>query len=164
MLTMEWIDGVRCTDPKGMLGAGIDVDKFIEVGVMSGLRQLELGCSTATRIPGTSSPCATGRWRTWIRNVAQLSQTNKQTLVDAVVHAVNEDYDSMAGDFIRLGFLAPGTDVTPIVPALENIWQDARTASLQNFNFRTVTGAFNELVYQYPIRIPERFSLNGDRY
>jgi hypothetical protein len=39
---------------------------------------------------------------------------------------VNEDYDSMAGDFIRLGFLSPGTDVRPIVPALENIWQDAR--------------------------------------
>ena len=59
-------------------------------------------------------------------NVAQLTQTNKETLIDAVVHAVNEDYDSMAGDFIRLGFLSPGTDVRPIVPALENIWQDAR--------------------------------------
>ena len=92
-------------------------------------------------------------------NVAQLSQTNKEVLIDAVVHAVNEDYDAMAGDFIRLGFLAPGTDVRPIVPALESIWQDARTSSLSSFNFRTVTAAFNELVYQYPIRIPERFSL-----
>lgn len=41
-------------------------------------------------------------------NVAQLSQTNKQILVDAVVHAVNEDYVEMANDFIKLGFLAPG--------------------------------------------------------
>ena len=47
----------------------------------------------------------------------------------------------------------------PIVPALASIWQDARTSSLSSFNFRTVTAAFNELVYQYPIRIPERFSL-----
>ena len=31
--------------------------------------------------------------------------------------------------------------------------------SLSEFNFRNVTGKFNELVYQYPIRIPERFSL-----
>jgi hypothetical protein len=29
-------------------------------------------------------------------------------LIDAVVHAVNEDYDEMAGDFIKLGFLSPG--------------------------------------------------------
>lgn len=31
-----------------------------------------------------------------------------QVLIDAVVHAVNEDYDEMAGDFIKLGFLSPG--------------------------------------------------------
>lgn len=29
-------------------------------------------------------------------------------LIDAVVHAVNEDYDEMAGDFIKLGFLSAG--------------------------------------------------------
>ena len=33
---------------------------------------------------------------------AQVSQTNKQTLIDAVVHAVNEDYEEMAKDFIKL--------------------------------------------------------------
>lgn len=41
-------------------------------------------------------------------NVAQLSQYNKQILVDAVVHAVNEDYVEMANDFIKLGFLSKG--------------------------------------------------------
>jgi predicted unusual protein kinase regulating ubiquinone biosynthesis (AarF/ABC1/UbiB family) len=161
MLTMEWIDGVRCTDARGIRESGIDVDEFIRVGVMSGLRQLlEFGLFHGDPHPGNIFAMRDGRIAyVDFGNVAQLSQTNKQTLVDAVVHAVNEDYDSMAGDFIRLGFLAKGTDVAPIVPALEKIWQDARTASLQNFNFRTVTGAFNELVYQYPIRIPERFSL-----
>jgi predicted unusual protein kinase regulating ubiquinone biosynthesis (AarF/ABC1/UbiB family) len=92
-------------------------------------------------------------------NVAQLSQGNKQVLIDAVVHAVNQDYYGMAGDFIKLGFLAPGTNLRPIVPALEKIWKDSLGQSLQVFNFRTVTGKFNQLVYQYPIRIPERYSL-----
>lgn len=36
------------------------------------------------------------------------SQRNKEVLIDAVVHAVNKDYPAMAGDFIKLGFLAPG--------------------------------------------------------
>ena len=35
-------------------------------------------------------------------NVAELSQQNKQVLIDAVVHAVNNDYESMANDFIKL--------------------------------------------------------------
>ena len=59
----------------------------------------------------------------------------------------------------RQGFLAPGTDITPIVPALEKIWAEALGQSMAAFNFRTVTSKFNELVYQYPIRIPERYSL-----
>ena len=28
--------------------------------------------------------------------------------------------------------------------------------SIKDFNFRTVTGRFSKLVYQFPIRIPER--------
>merc|ERR1719424_2447545 len=161
MLTMEWIDGIRCTDPDAIRASGIDVDTFIEVGVKSGLRQLlEFGLFHGDPHPGNIFAMRDGKIAyVDFGNVAQLSQKNKQTLVDAVVHAVNEDYDAMAYDFVNLGFLAPGTDVSPIVPALESIWQDARTASLANFNFRTVTGAFNSLVYQYPIRIPERFSL-----
>lgn len=45
------------------------------------------------------------------------------------------------------------------MPALEKIWADSKGQQLSDFNFRTVTSKFNELVYQYPIRIPERYSL-----
>ena len=92
-------------------------------------------------------------------NVAELSARNQQTLIDAVVHAVNEDYEGMAQDFTRLGFLAPGTDITTLVPALESIWSEALGSSLADFNFRSVTSRFNELVYEHPIRIPERYAL-----
>jgi hypothetical protein len=57
------------------------------------------------------------------------------------------------------GFLTPGTDISPIVPALENIWKDSLGQSIYDFNFRSVTSKFNDLVYQYPIRIPERYAL-----
>lgn len=52
-----------------------------------------------------------------------------------------------------------GTDTRPIIPALEKIWRDSKGQSMADFNFRVVTSKFNELVYQYPIRIPERYSL-----
>lgn len=80
-------------------------------------------------------------------------------MIDAVVHAVNEDYEEMAYDFIKLGFLQPGTDLQPLIPALEKIWKDSRGKALSDFNFRTVTCKFNELVFKYPIRVPERYSL-----
>lgn len=160
-LIMEWIDGIRCTDPAAIHASSIDVDAFIRIGVMSGLRQLlEFGLFHGDPHPGNIFALRDGRIAyVDFGNVAQLSQYNKQVLIDAVVHAVNKDYKGMAGDFIKLGFLEAGTDVAPIVPALEKIWADSMGQSLKDFNFRTVTSKFNELVYQYPIRVPERYSL-----
>lgn len=82
-------------------------------------------------------------------NFAILFQQNKQILIDAVVHAVNEDYAEMANDFTRLGFLASGTDVAPIVPALEAIWQNSVGKGLADFNFRSVTGPLHASVYTW---------------
>lgn len=161
VLTMEWIDGIRCTDVEAIKASGIDLSAFIRIGVVSGLRQLlEFGLFHGDPHPGNIFALRDGRIAyVDFGNVAELSQRNKEVLIDAVVHAVNKDYDGMAQDFMNLGFLAPGTDVEPIVPALEKIWADSLGRSLSDFNFRTVTTKFNELVYQYPIRIPERYSL-----
>ena len=176
LLVMEWIDGIRCTDPERIRNS-IHVPEFVKCGVRSGLRQLlEFGLFHGDPHPGNIFALEDGRIAyVDFGNVAQLSQNNKQVLVDAVVHAVNEDYANMAEDFIKLGlfcahvnanrtrgclgFLAAGTDTTPIIPALEKIWKDSLGQSMAVFNFRTVTSRFNELVYQYPIRIPERYSL-----
>lgn len=175
VLVMEWIDGIRCTDPESVQ-KNVQVSEFVKYGVRSGLRQLlEFGLFHGDPHPGNIFALKDGRIAyVDFGNVAQLSQENKQILVDAVVHAVNEDYINMAGDFIKLGmlfvgwlvgyvlcvgFLSPGTDTAPIIPALEKIWKDSLGQSMAVFNFRTVTSKFNELVYQYPIRIPERYSL-----
>ncbi|XP_047972481.1 protein ACTIVITY OF BC1 COMPLEX KINASE 1, chloroplastic-like [Salvia hispanica] len=161
VLVMEWIDGIRCTDPQAIKDEGIDVNGFLTVGVSAALRQLlEFGLFHGDPHPGNIFAMRDGRIAyVDFGNVAVLSQQNKQILIDAVVHAVNEDYAEMANDFTRLGFLASGTDVSPIVPALEAIWQNSVGKGLSDFNFRSVTGKFNQLVYNYPIRIPERFSL-----
>jgi len=159
-LVMEWVDGVRCTDPD-TIQRELDVQRFIKVGVVSGLRQLlEFGLFHGDPHPGNIFAMRDGRIAyVDFGNVASLSTSNKQVLIDSVVHAVNEDYVNMAGDFQRLGFLTSDTDITPIVPALENIWKDSMGKSMAVFNFRTVTSKFNELVFQYPIRVPERYSL-----
>ncbi|KNA08507.1 hypothetical protein SOVF_161940 [Spinacia oleracea] len=161
VLVMEWIDGIRCTDPQAVRDSGIDMDGFLTVGVSAALRQLlEFGLFHGDPHPGNIFAMRDGRIAyVDFGNVAVLSQQNKQILIDAVVHAVNEDYAEMANDFTRLGFLAKGTDVAPIVPALEAIWQNSLGKGVSEFNFRSVTGKFNQLVYNYPIRIPERFSL-----
>ncbi|MGL5509885.1 MAG: AarF/ABC1/UbiB kinase family protein, partial [Microcoleaceae cyanobacterium] len=76
-----------------------------------------------------------------------------------VVHLINKDYTELARDFVKLGFLTPDTDITPIVPALEAVWGNVFGESVRDFNFRTITDKFSELVYDYPFRVPAQFAL-----
>eukprot|EP00913_Durusdinium_trenchii_P012146 g11407.t1 len=141
VITMEWIDGLKSTDLSGLRRRGIDVNEFIRNGVQAALRQLlEMAYVD-------------------FGNVANISESQRDVLIGAITHVSNSDYKEIANDFIRLGFLRPGTDVSEIVPAMETIWADSMGKSIKDFNFRTVTGRFSKLVYQFPIRIPERFSL-----
>jgi predicted unusual protein kinase regulating ubiquinone biosynthesis (AarF/ABC1/UbiB family) len=89
----------------------------------------------------------------------QLSQEMKETLVDSVVHLINKDYSDLAADFVKLGFLTPETDITPIIPALETVLGNALGESVGSFNFKTITDQFSELMYEYPFRVPAKFAL-----
>ncbi|CAE8713088.1 unnamed protein product [Polarella glacialis] len=161
VITMEWIEGVKSTDLQGLRRANIDVDEFIRNGVQASLRQLlEFGLFHGDPHAGNIFAMKDGRIAyVDFGNVATISEKQRDVLVRAITHVSNNDYEEIANDFVRLGFLRPGTDVSELVPAMEEIWSDSMGKSIRDFNFRTVTGAFSKLVYQFPIRIPERFSL-----
>jgi predicted unusual protein kinase regulating ubiquinone biosynthesis (AarF/ABC1/UbiB family) len=89
----------------------------------------------------------------------QLDQIAKETLVDAVVHLINKDYAELAEDFVKLGFLTPDTDIQPIIPALEAVFGDIIGESVRDFNFKTITDKFSEIMYEYPFRVPAKFAL-----
>eukprot|EP00434_Breviolum_minutum_P036262 symbB.v1.2.032126.t1/scaffold3806.1/size49987/3 len=159
VITMEWIDGLKSTDLAGLRRRGIDIDEFIRNG--AALRQLlEFGLFHGDPHAGNIFAMDDGRIAyVDFGNVANISESQRDVLIGAITHVSNSDYKEIANDFIRLGFLRPGTDVSEIVPAMETIWADSMGKSIKDFNFRTVTGRFSKLVYQFPIRIPERFSL-----
>ncbi|MGF1493417.1 MAG: ABC1 kinase family protein [Microcoleaceae cyanobacterium] len=161
VLTLEWIDGCKLTDREQIASMGLDLDTLISIGVTSGLRQLlEFGFFHADPHPGNLFAMPDGRMAFIdFGMMDQLDQSTKEVLVDAVVHLINKDYDELASDFVQLGFLAPETDILPILPALERVLGDAMGESVQDFNFKTITDSFSELMFDYPFRVPAKFAL-----
>jgi predicted unusual protein kinase regulating ubiquinone biosynthesis (AarF/ABC1/UbiB family) len=88
-----------------------------------------------------------------------ISDSDRLTLTGAVVHLINRDFESLAHDFVALGFLNPSTDLAPIVPALEQVLGGALGDNVGSFNFKAITDRFSELMYDYPFRVPARFAL-----
>ena len=88
-----------------------------------------------------------------------ISDKDRLTLTGAVVHLINRDFEALALDFRRLGFLTPTADLKPIVPALREVLGGALGENVGAFNFKAITDRFSELMYDYPFRVPARFAL-----
>ncbi|MDX2241684.1 MAG: AarF/ABC1/UbiB kinase family protein [Leptolyngbyaceae cyanobacterium bins.302] len=175
VLTLEWIHGYKLTDTDRIKEAGLASDELIEIGVTSGLQQLlEHGFFHADPHPGNlfaMAPQCEVNGKAPLEPISaqmayidfgmmdQLDEQTKETLVDAVVHLINKDYDDLASDFVKLGFLTPDIDIRPIVPALEAVFSSAIGESVRDFNFKTITDNFSELMYEYPFRVPAKFAL-----
>jgi predicted unusual protein kinase regulating ubiquinone biosynthesis (AarF/ABC1/UbiB family) len=170
VLTLEWIHGVKLTDTTALKSQGLDQNAIIQIGVTAGLRQLlEHGLFHADPHPGNLFAMAPepGVRSTINGRMAyidfgmmdQLEEPMKESLVDAVVHLINKDYDELAKDFVGLGFLTADTDMTPIIPALESVFDDMMYQSVSDFNFKIVTDRFSDLMFDYPFRVPAKFAL-----
>ncbi|HBB31705.1 MAG TPA: hypothetical protein DDZ80_31740 [Cyanobacteria bacterium UBA8803] len=161
VLTLEWINGCKLTDTKSLCAAGLDSDKVIEVGVISGLRQLlEHGFFHADPHPGNLFALADGRMAYIdFGMMDQLEENTKETIASSVVYLINKDYVELAKAFVKLGFLTPDTDIIPIIPALESVLGEAMGQKVGDFNFKTITDKFSELMYDYPFRVPAKFAL-----
>jgi predicted unusual protein kinase regulating ubiquinone biosynthesis (AarF/ABC1/UbiB family) len=159
VLTLEWINGFKLTDTHNIQSVGLDPEAIIQVGVTTGLQQLlEHGFFHADPHPGNLFAMSDGRMAYIdFGMMDQLEETTKESLVDALVHLVNKDYADLAVDFVKLGFLTANT--APIVPALEAVLGNAIGKNVQDFNFKTITDEFSELMYEYPFRVPAKFAL-----
>jgi len=161
VLTLEWINGYKLNDLDTIIAAGLNADDIIRVGVTSGLRQLlEHGFFHADPHPGNLFAMADGRMAYIdFGMMDQLTEEAKETIASSVVQLINKDYEALAKDFVKLGFLTPETDIMPIVPALEKVFGYVMGQSVGNFNFKTITDDFSELMYEYPFRVPAKFAL-----
>ncbi len=161
VLTLEWIDGIKLTDVERIRAAGLEVKQLVRIGVVSALKQLlEYGFFHADPHPGNLFALTDGRMAYIdFGMMDQLTPEMKEYLVDALVHLVDRDYSALIEDFIHLGFLQPDVDRQQLLPALETVLKDVMAQEVANFNFKTATDQFSDLMYRYPFQVPPHFAL-----
>ncbi len=161
VLTMEWITGTKLTKPEVIRAQGVDAGYLVEIGVQCSLRQLlEHGFFHADPHPGNLLATPEGKLAYLdFGMMSQVRPPQRYGLLEAVVHLVNRDFDGLAQDYIKLEFLSPDTDLTPIIPAFANVFSDALGASVAEMNFKSITDQLSELMYEYPFRVPAYYAL-----
>jgi predicted unusual protein kinase regulating ubiquinone biosynthesis (AarF/ABC1/UbiB family) len=158
---MEWINGTKLTQLAEISAQGIDPRHLIDVGVQCSLRQLlEHGFFHADPHPGNLLATPEGKL-VYIDfgMMSQVQPAQRYGLIEAIVHLVNRDFAGLANDYVKLEFLTPDTDLTPIIPALASVFQDALGASVAEINIKSVTDKLSALMYDYPFRVPAYYAL-----
>jgi predicted unusual protein kinase regulating ubiquinone biosynthesis (AarF/ABC1/UbiB family) len=161
VLTMEWIEGTKLTEIAAIEAQGIDATALIEVGVQCSLRQLlEYGFFHADPHPGNLLAMRDGRLAYLdFGMMSQMEPYQRYGLIEAIVHLVNRDFEGLASDYVKLEFLDPDVDLTPIIPAFAQVFNEAMTSSVADINIKVITDKLSELMYEYPFKVPAYFAL-----
>ncbi|PMB47420.1 hypothetical protein CEN40_08755 [Fischerella thermalis CCMEE 5205] len=161
VLTMEWIEGTKLTNTEEIKAEGIDARYLIEVGVQCSLRQLlEHGFFHADPHPGNLLATRDGKLAYLdFGMMSEIQPPQRYGLIEAIVHVVNRDFEGLANDYVKLDFLSPDTDLTPIIPAFARVFADAQGASVAELNIKSITDELSALMYEYPFRVPPYYAL-----
>jgi predicted unusual protein kinase regulating ubiquinone biosynthesis (AarF/ABC1/UbiB family) len=161
VLTMEWINGVKLTNPQEIRELGLDARYMVEVGVQCSLLQLlEHGFFHADPHPGNLLATPDGKLAYLdFGMMSEVKPYQRYGLIEAVVHLVNRDFEGLANDYVKLEFLTPETDLTPIIPALKSVFDGALGASVAALNFKSITDQLSQVMYDFPFRVPAYYAL-----
>ncbi|XXG57536.1 hypothetical protein AAC387_Pa03g4668 [Persea americana] len=161
VLTMDWVDGVKLNEQEAIESQGLKLLELVNTGIQCSLRQLlEYGYFHADPHPGNL--LATPEGKLAFLDFGMMSETPEEAryaIIGHVVHMVNRDYEAMARDYYALDFLSPDVDVSPIVPALKNFFDDALNSTVSELNFKTLVDGLGAVLYQYPFTVPAYYAL-----
>jgi hypothetical protein len=91
--------------------------------------------------------------------MSEVKAPQRYGLIEAIVHLVNRDFEGLAHDYVKLEFLSPDTDLTPIIPAFAAVFNDALGASVAEINIKSITDQLSALMYEYPFQVPAYYAL-----
>jgi predicted unusual protein kinase regulating ubiquinone biosynthesis (AarF/ABC1/UbiB family) len=164
VLTMEWITGTKLTNLEAVAAQGLNATYLVEVGVQCSLRQLlEHGFFHADPHPGNLLATPDGKLAYLdFGMMSQVKPYQRYGLVEAIVHLVNRDFDGLGRDFVKLEFLTADTDLTPIIPAISDVFNSSlgvAGTNIADMDFKSVTDQLSGVMYDFPFQVPAYYAL-----
>ena len=157
VLTTQWLDGEKLSQSDAD-----DVGKLVNVGVICYLKQLlDTGFFHADPHPGNMIRTPDGRLAILdFGLMTEIDDNIKYGMIEAISHLVHRDYESIVEDFVTLDFIPPNTDLSPILPVLAKVFDQAlEGGGAKNINFQDLAADLAQITFDYPFRIPPYFAL-----
>jgi predicted unusual protein kinase regulating ubiquinone biosynthesis (AarF/ABC1/UbiB family) len=161
VITQELIDGVKFNDVAAIEKMGVDFRHVVVLGVRALVKQLlEDGIFHADTHPGNIivTPAGDVVYIDW-GMTDSLPRDLQLKLVDMFVHLTRAEYEEFCEDLVDLDMFPPDVDRSLLVPIVADIYdtQLGKRGS-KRYSMTEVIDRVSDVLYQYPFRLPERFS------
>ena len=157
VLVSEWIEGEKLAQ-----STASDVGDLVNLGVICYLKQLlDTGFFHADPHPGNMIRTPDGRLAILdFGLMAEIDNEIKYGMVEAISHLIHRDYEAIVQDFVTLEFIPPGTNLSPILPVLSKVFDQAlEGGGAKAINFQELAADLAQITFDYPFRIPPYFAL-----
>ncbi|MGK7905161.1 MAG: ABC1 kinase family protein [Hormoscilla sp.] len=161
VLTMEWIAGVKLTEIEQLNSGRFDGVHFVNLGYNCSVRQLlESGFFHADPHPGNLLATPEGKLAYIdFGMMSFVTAEYRYSFIESIMHILTGDFEGLAQDYVKLGFLPPETDLNFLVPELADIFGKVLTASVTEFGINSVIKKLSPLIYKHPFRLPTYYLL-----
>eukprot|EP00899_Mesostigma_viride_P001976 jgi/Mesvir1/1177/Mv17674-RA.1 len=157
VLTSQWLDGEKLSS-----STADDVGTLVNLGVVCYLTQLlETGLFHADPHPGNLIRTPDGRLAILdFGLMTEIDDEIKYGMIEAISHLMHRDYELIVEDFVKLQFIPEGVDLSPILPVLAKVFDQAlEGGGAKNINFQELAADLAQITFDYPFRIPPYFAL-----
>ncbi|BBN12396.1 aarF domain-containing kinase [Marchantia polymorpha subsp. ruderalis] len=157
VLTTEWIEGEKLSQ-----STASDVGDLVNVGVICYLKQLlDTGFFHADPHPGNLIRTPDGKLAILdFGLMTQITDQQKYGMIEAISHLIHRDYEAIVEDFVKLDFIPEGVNLSPIMPVLAKVFDQAlEGGGAKNINFQELAADLAQITFDYPFRIPPYFAL-----
>ncbi|MBM3271352.1 MAG: hypothetical protein FJZ01_27265 [Candidatus Sericytochromatia bacterium] len=161
VITQERIDGVKFNDVPGIERMGVDFRTVVRLGVRALVKQLlEDGFFHADTHPGNIIVTGAGDvvYIDW-GMIDTIPRDLQLKLVDMFLHMVRAEYAEFVEDLVDLDMFPRSVDRGLLVPIIEDIYETQLGKRARRvYSMTEVIDRVSDVLYQYPFRLPERFS------
>jgi len=156
VLVMEWIEGNRLTDKEVLDQRSVNRSELIDILVQCSFKQiLDNGFFHADPHAGNLLVSPEGNLVYLdFGMMSYVKPYQRYSIIEAVVHLVNRDFEALANLYKRMGFIPPDQPTDPIVKALNATLPDVLGSSVSELNFKNVISKLGDVMYTYPFSLP----------
>ena len=156
VLCLDYVPGIKITDRKALLAAGIVPAAVAEKGAASYLQQLvRFGFFHADPHPGNLAVAADGALIYYdFGMMGQLSSRLRGRLGSMVRAAAGRDAAGLVKELQQAGVIAPGVDPGPVRRLVRVMLDEALTPPFSANVLERLSGDLYDLVYGQPFRLP----------